>query len=96
MESARNKTGPQRHEGNEDLRDIEDAKRAEEKLAKVASFPLLNPNPIVEADLEGNVSFVNPAARRTFPDIADLGPLHPFLANWSALAPACRNELSTL
>lgn len=40
---------------------------AEEKLAKVASFPLLNPNPIVEADLEGNVLFVNPAAGRTFP-----------------------------
>ena len=76
--------------------DIDHAKRAEERLAKVASFPLLNPNPIVEADLDGNVSFVNPAAGRTFPDIENLGPAHPFLANWSGLAAACRHETAEL
>ncbi len=72
--------------------DRDDAKRAEERLAKVASFPMINPNPIVEADLEGNVSFVNPAARRIFPDITDLGPLHPYLANWSDVTAACGNQ----
>jgi PAS domain-containing protein len=67
-----------------------------ENLAKVASFPLLNPNPIVEADLAGNVSFVNPAARKTFPDIENLGALHPYLAHWSELAAACRDETTEL
>jgi PAS domain S-box-containing protein len=72
--------------------DIDQAKRAEENLVKVASFPLLNPNPIIEADLQGNVSFVNPAAERIFPDIAQAGPQHPFLANWSELAGACGRQ----
>lgn len=72
--------------------DMDDAKRAAEKLAEVASFPLMNPNPIVEADLEGKVSFVNPAAGRTFPDLEDLGASHPYLANWSEVATACVNQ----
>jgi len=76
--------------------DMHDTKRAEEMLAKVASFPLLNPNPIVEADLEGNVLFVNPAARKTFPDIEKRGPSHPFLAHWRELAAVCHDESSEL
>ena len=41
----------------------------EEEKSWLASFPLLNPNPIVEADLDGRVCFANPTARRLFPDI---------------------------
>jgi len=65
------------------------AQQADE-LVVLASFPLLDPQPIVEADLEGRVCFVNPAARRLFPDIEDCGSEHPWLVDWQTLATACR------
>jgi PAS domain S-box-containing protein len=76
--------------------DIDDAKRAEAQLALVASFPLHNPNPIVEADWEGKVSFVNPAAGKIFPDIEALGASHPYLAGWDRLVAACGDAMSEL
>ena len=59
----------------------EDAERAANRLA---SFPEYNPNPLVETDLDGNVTYVNPAAQELMgagdsplahPLAADLGPL---------------------
>lgn len=55
-------------------------KRAEERAAWLASFPERNPNPIVELDLAaGVVHYANPAASRTFADLAAQGPQHPLL-----------------
>jgi PAS domain S-box-containing protein len=70
--------------------------RAEEKVARVASFPLRNPNPVVEADLEGRVCFVNPAAKNLFPDLEERGPDHPWLAGWAAVAAKCQDRGGTL
>ena len=67
-----------------------EALRMQQELARVASFPTLNPNPIVEADSDGRVSYTNPAAQRLFPDIQQRGADHPWLANWPAVAEACR------
>jgi PAS domain S-box-containing protein len=60
------------------------------ELAYVASFPEHNPNPIVEADMEGRVRYTNPAAARLFPDLAALGSAHPWLADWQAAAQRLR------
>jgi PAS domain S-box-containing protein len=46
-------------------RDITRQRENEERLAYLASFPQLNPNPVLEADLTGAVTFANPAAYRT-------------------------------
>ena len=56
-----------------------------ERLAKrLASFPQHNPNPVVEVDLDGNVTFVNPTAEEYasgsgespgHPLAQDIGPL---------------------
>ena len=51
------------------VRDITKEKRAEEKLQQLASLPDDNPLPIVEADLEGKVTYVNPEASSRFPDL---------------------------
>jgi len=44
-------------------RDITESKQAEETLARLASFPQLNPDPILELDSSsGRITFCNPAA----------------------------------
>jgi PAS domain S-box-containing protein len=69
--------------------DITDRKQVEEEVARVASFPLLNPQPVTEVDMDGRISFVNPTARRLFPDLEELGANHPWLQDWDTLAAIC-------
>jgi PAS domain S-box-containing protein len=59
--------------------DIIERKRAEEKLAYVASFPELNPAPILEIDDDGKITYRNPAVDRLFPDLVARGSNHPVI-----------------
>lgn len=42
-------------------RDITERKRAEQEIAHLASFPRLNPNPVLEVDAHGTITFQNDA-----------------------------------
>ncbi|WP_017319417.1 EAL domain-containing protein [Mastigocladopsis repens] len=53
---------------------------SEVALARLASFPELIPNPIIEMDLEGSVTYLNPAAAFKFPNLRESGQQHPILA----------------
>lgn len=66
------------------VRDITERKGAEEELSRLASFPRLNPNPVIEVDLSGNLTYGNPAAAETFPDLKVKGGGHPVLADLDA------------
>lgn len=48
-------------------------------LAKLATYPALNPSPVVEVDNSGKIEYINPAAERLFPDLGSRGFGHPFL-----------------
>ena len=56
------------------------ATQLKEELARLASFPQLNPNPIVEYDLDGTVTYINSATLEEFPDLPSLGLEHPIVA----------------
>ncbi|MDO9549918.1 MAG: PAS domain-containing sensor histidine kinase [Methanoregula sp.] len=43
--------------------DITEGKAAEEQIRWLASFPELNPDPVIELDREGTIMFANPATR---------------------------------
>jgi signal transduction histidine kinase len=61
------------------IQDISERKRSEELQKWLASFPQLNPSPIIEVDSNGTLHYLNPAARRVFPDLQKMGFEHPFL-----------------
>ena len=67
------------------FKDITERKRVEAEIAHLASFPGLNPNPVLELDIAGNIKYMNPAARKSFLGIEVLGIKHPLLANWEEL-----------
>ncbi|WP_066384704.1 MULTISPECIES: EAL domain-containing protein [unclassified Anabaena] len=59
--------------------DPEFAGASETALARLASFPEMIPNPIIETDLDGNLTYFNPAAALKFPRLRELGQHHPIL-----------------
>ncbi len=68
------------------FQDITRQKEAEDRLHHAASFPERNPNPVVETDLDGSVTYANPAALTLFPDLPAAGTAHPFLQGITQVA----------
>ncbi len=64
------------------FKDITEQKKTQQQIAKIASFPAMNPNSVVEASLSGVVEYSNPATETLFPDLKQTGVKHPFFANW--------------
>ena len=59
--------------------------KIEERIDRLASFPELNPSPIVEIDLTGQVQYINPSAESLFPDLRSKGSNHPWIADFESL-----------
>jgi PAS domain S-box-containing protein len=68
------------------IRDITDRNKTEAQLVYLASFTELNPNPILELDIAGDLKYLNPAAKACFPDLSKLKLNHPFLIDWESFA----------
>ena len=50
-----------------------------EEILRLATFPRLAPNPVIESESAGELSYLNPAAKRVFPDLSAQGVAHPLL-----------------
>lgn len=61
-------------------RDESSNREDQQELIRLASFPELSPNPIIELDWDGNITYVNPAASIKFDTIYDDKLDHPILA----------------
>ena len=65
---------------------------ANKELARLASFPTLNPAAIIEVDLDGNVHYLNPAAEKHFPNCRQQGLESPLLEDLPAIAALLHKE----
>jgi diguanylate cyclase (GGDEF)-like protein len=52
---------------------------SQEELIRLASFPELSPNPIIEISFQGTITYSNPAANLKFDNLQKLGLDHPVL-----------------
>jgi signal transduction histidine kinase/DNA-binding response OmpR family regulator/HPt (histidine-containing phosphotransfer) domain-containing protein len=64
----------------------QELQKANAELARLASFPALNPAAIIEFDLSGQVHYMNPAAAEQFPDVRGDGLQSPLLKDLRAIA----------
>lgn len=62
------------------------------KLARLATFPELNPAAIVEADRAGVIHYMNPAGRALFPEAQQLRCEHPLLMDLPDIAEQFERE----
>jgi serine phosphatase RsbU (regulator of sigma subunit) len=77
--------------------DITVQKQTERKLANLALFPAQNPNPVIEVDLNDKITYMNPAAESSFPDMKQAGLQHPLFDVIREMLPKFRNnELQTM
>jgi len=49
--------------------DVTELKRVEEQTRRLASFPQLNPNPVIEVDASCKVTFINPGTQKVLEDL---------------------------
>lgn len=67
------------------LRDVTQRKSMEENLIRLGSFPQNNPNPIIQTNLQAQVTYLNPSAVERFPGLEVGMADHPFLSGLSEI-----------
>ena len=73
-------------------KEIVEHEQATKEIFRLASFPGLNPSPVIELDAAGDVSYLNPAAEREFPGLVAQGKHHPLLHGSAELIEALRQS----
>jgi PAS domain S-box-containing protein len=53
--------------------DVTERRKAEQELARLATFPQLNPSPIIEIDTTGKIHYMNPSAVDVLPEVQQVG-----------------------
>jgi PAS domain S-box-containing protein len=72
------------------LHDITERKKTEMRISWLASFPQRDGMPIAEIDLQGRLHYLNPAAEKLFPDLAQKRLEHPWFCGWDSVIASLR------
>jgi len=63
-----------------------DQQQTQQEILRLASFPGMNPNPVLEVNAAGVITYLNPVAERLFPELAVAQPAPGALGDISASA----------
>lgn len=66
------------------IRHAVDRQQGQEEILRLASFPRMNPNPVLEVNAAGEITYLNPVAERLFPELAVAQPVLGVLGDLSA------------
>lgn len=66
--------------------------QAQEEILRLASYPRLNPNPVIEVGAGGEPIYFNPAAEQAFPDLSSSGQAHPLLRGIAQISATLRQR----
>ncbi len=69
-----------------------DRQQAQEEILRLASYPRLNPDPVIEVGSTGEVTYINPAAEQAFPDLSSTGQTHPLLQGIAQISATLRQS----
>jgi signal transduction histidine kinase/ABC-type phosphate/phosphonate transport system substrate-binding protein len=61
------------------VRDVSGMRELEDPMYRLASFPLLHPEPLLELTMEGELRYANPATHKAFPELVVEGGKHPLV-----------------
>ena len=73
----------------------EQLRETQKRLEYLATFPEMNPTPVVGVTVDGSVQYLNPAARRLFPDLQSMGLRHEWLVEFKSVASLLKNKRKT-
>jgi PAS domain S-box-containing protein len=73
----------------------EQLRETQKRLEYLASFPEMNPNPVVGVTVDGSVQYLNPAARRLFPDLQSTGLRHEWLVDVRSIVTLLKDKKKT-
>ncbi len=77
------------------LQDVTEQHKIEESQTWLASFPKLNPNPVVELDASGDIHYINPTAMLLFPTLSTEGKEHTWLKDTGDIVKDFRQGTNT-
>jgi two-component system, chemotaxis family, CheB/CheR fusion protein len=81
---------------NEELLTVNaELQQAQKRLDHLASFPEMNPNPVVEVNYDGSIQYLNPAARKLFPDLEEMGHRHEWLLDLKSVGTLLKDQMRT-
>jgi PAS domain S-box-containing protein len=64
------------------LKEARERNKIEKRALYLASFPELNPQPIIEVTVDGSISYLNPSAKKFFPDLEIKGSFHHLIEGY--------------
>jgi PAS domain S-box-containing protein len=74
---------------------IFELQQTQNKLNRLASFPEMNPNPVVEVNVDGSIEYLNPAAKKLFPNLQDMGRQHEWLVDLESIRTLLKDQEKT-
>jgi response regulator RpfG family c-di-GMP phosphodiesterase len=70
-----------------------DRQQTQQEITRLASFPRMNPYPVLEINDVGELTYINPAAAKVFPDLVVTQPVRDALGDLSGLGNGERREV---